>query len=101
MEFSIKEGKETRVTLTGKLDFASAPILMEEMGALKGKGISKIIFECAGLTYIASAGIRAIIFARQKISDGVAICMEDVRENVREVIEMCGLDDFIEFTVSK
>jgi anti-anti-sigma factor len=101
MKFKIKEGHETRVTLTGRLDFSSAPMLMNELEALKGRDISKIIFECAELTYIASAGIRAIIFARQKIADGMEICLEDAGENVREVIEMCGLDDFIKFTVSE
>ncbi|MDR2105586.1 MAG: STAS domain-containing protein [Deferribacteraceae bacterium] len=101
MEFPIKEGRETRISLTGKLDFARAPILMSELELLKGKDISKIIFECAELTYIASVGIRAIIFAQQKIADKMIICLEDVSEGIREVIEMCGLDEFIEFTRSK
>jgi anti-anti-sigma factor len=101
MEFPIKEGNETRVTLTGKLDFLRSPILMQELETLRGKGVSKIIFECAELTYIASAGIRAIIFAKQKIEDGMDICLEDAAENVKEVIEMCGLDSFIEFARSK
>jgi anti-anti-sigma factor len=89
------------VTLTGKLDFTSAPILMDELGALEGRDISKIIFECAELAYISSSGIRAIIFAKNKIADGMEICLEDARENVREVIRMCGIENSIEFTTSK
>jgi anti-anti-sigma factor len=80
MEFAVKEGRETRVTLTGKLDFARVPILMDVRGTLKGRDISKIIFECAGLAYISSSGIRAIIFAKNKIANGMEICMEDVRK---------------------
>ena len=100
MEFLIQEGKETRVTLTGKLDFARAPLLMEALKTLKGKEISTIIFACKSLTYLSSAGIRAIIFAQQKIAPDMTIIMEDVCEGVAEVLDICGLAEFIEFTES-
>jgi anti-anti-sigma factor len=96
MEFPIKEGTETRVTLKGKLDFARAPLLMDDIKTLKGKDISVIVFECGGLTYISSAGIRAIIFAQQKIVEGVTVVIEDANEDVKEVLDMCGLIDFVE-----
>jgi len=101
MEFQIKEGKETRVTLTGKLDFSRAPLLMDELSALKGKDISKIIFECKEMSYISSVGIRAIIYAQQKIAPGMKICMEDVNDNVREVLNICGLTEYIEISESE
>ncbi|MCL2285966.1 MAG: STAS domain-containing protein [Firmicutes bacterium] len=100
MGFAVKEGKETRITLEGKLDFARAPILTEALTQLKGKDISTILFECKALTYLSSAGIRAIIFAQQKIAPGMSIIMEDVCDDVVEVLDMCGLSDFIEFTTS-
>ncbi|MCL2839928.1 MAG: STAS domain-containing protein [Defluviitaleaceae bacterium] len=100
MEFSIKEGKETYVTLAGKLDFARAPKLMDALAELKGKDISTIVFECAELTYISSSGIRVIIFAQQKIASGMTIVMVDVNEEVMEVLDICGLADFIEFKTS-
>jgi len=101
MEFPVKEGNVTHVTLAGKLDFARAPILMEALSKLKGNDISSIIFGCGDLTYISSSGIRAIIFAQQKIAPNMKIVMEDVNEDVTEVLEMCGIADFIEFTTSQ
>ena len=100
MGFSIKEGTQTNVALAGKLDFARAPELMDALSTLKGKDISTIVFECGNLTYISSSGIRAIIFAQQKIAPNMTIVMEDVSEEVAEVLDMCGLADFIEFTRS-
>lgn len=96
MEFPVKEGKETRVTLSGKLDFARAPLLMDDLAALKGKDIETIVFECRELTYISSAGIRAIIYAQQKIAPGMTIRMENVGDDIKDVLDMCGLIDFIE-----
>jgi len=97
MDFSIQEGSETQVTLCGKLDFARAPELLDALAGLKGKGISCIVFKCKDLSYISSSGIRAIIYAQQKISQNMTIKMEDVSEDVMEVLDMCGIADFIEF----
>ena len=97
MEFPIHEGKETRIILSGKLDFARAPVLVESLEMLKGKDISTILFDCKELIYLSSAGIRAIIFAQQKIAPDMTIVMESVCEEVLEVLDMCGLADFIEF----
>jgi anti-anti-sigma factor len=101
MEFEIKEGRETRVTLSGKLDFARAPLLMDELAKLKGKDICRIVFECGELTYISSAGIRVVIFAQQKIAPNMEICFENANEEIREVLDVCGLTDFIEFSETR
>ena len=100
MGFTIQEGNETHVTVSGKLDFARAPQLLDALTGLKGKGISCITFKCRDLTYISSSGIRAIIYAQQKISQNMTIKMENVSEDVMEVLDMCGIADFIEFTSS-
>jgi len=100
MEFLVREGTETRVTVDGKLDFARAPKLMDILTGLKGKDISTIVFECKNLSYISSSGIRAIIFAQQKIAPDMTVIMEDVCEEVAEVLDMCGLADFLEFRKS-
>jgi len=100
MDFRIVEGIETRVNVPGRLDFARAPKLLDALGTLKGKDISTIIFECRDLEYISSAGIRVIIYAQQKIAAGMTIVMEDANEEIVEVLDMCGLADFIEFTES-
>lgn len=101
MNFTITEGNETRINVAGRLDFGRAPKLLEALSALKGKDISTIIFECKDLVYISSAGIRAIVFAQQKIAPGMTIVMEDANEEITEVLDMCGLADFIDFTESE
>jgi len=95
MTYEITGGKETRITLEGKMDFANAPKLLKELEALKGNDISAIVFECGELEYVSSAGIRVFLFAHQKITQ--VIKMKNVCEDVMEVLEMCGLADFIEF----
>jgi len=101
MDIEVIEGKEAQVTLSGKLDFTRAPKLMDALSALRGKEVSRIVFKCKDLTYISSSGIRAIIYAQQKISEIMVITMEDACEDVVEVLEICGIADFLEFTTEE
>ncbi len=82
------------VTLTGGLDAGNAPTLSDKLMEYKGQEITKMVLFVKGLDYIASAGIRVIIFAVQKIlrpgSDAYFI---GAQPDVLSVIEMTGLDD--------
>jgi len=101
MDFPMSVGKETRITLGGKLDFAKAPKLLDVLATLKGQDISIIVFECKNLTYISSSGIRAIVFAQQKIAPNMTIVIEDSCDAVVEILDTCGIADYLEFTTSK
>jgi len=98
MKITIVNENEVLVNLPEKLDFKQAPVLLELLSELRGKDIIKITFECKELTYLSSAGIRAIIFARQKISEDMTLIMSNVCNDVTEVLDMCGISDYIEFT---
>ena len=97
MKFEVDEGKETRVTITGKLDHSKSQGLVDALGALKGKDVNTIVFECKELSYLSSSGIRAILYARNKIRDNMAIVMEDVCADVMEVLDVCNISKHLEF----
>ncbi|GAB2470615.1 STAS domain-containing protein [Xylanimonas ulmi] len=99
MRFIQSVGETTHIALTGKLDFSTASVLMEELRTLVGAGVSRIEFDCSGLEYISSAGIRAMVFAKQKIAaDGeLEIALTDASPNVQDVFVTSGLDGYFEF----
>ena len=86
---------EVDVDLIGRLDATVAPKLHEEMAKLQGGDIKKVTFNVKELEYIASAGLRVIIFAKQKLGADTQIFMKDVNEDVKQVIEMTGCDNFV------
>jgi anti-anti-sigma factor len=88
-------GNILNVTLGGKLDAVRAPELMEELKKMSGQKLEKIIFYTAELEYISSAGLRAIIFAKQKIGLDSEIFFVGAQEAVLDVINMSGLDNFL------
>lgn len=97
-EFDVKEnGGEVDVKLKGRLDATVAPGLHSELAKFQGQDIKKVTFDVGELEYIASAGLRVIIFSKQKLGADTQIFMKDVSEDVKSVIEMTGCDNFVTF----
>jgi len=91
------EGDIAKIELGGKLDANNAPRLMDELKSLVGKEISKIVFLVSELEYISSAGLRAIVFSKQKIGAEVEVVLVGAKKAVTDVISMSGLDNFMTF----
>ena len=82
-------------TLSGKVDATNASVLSDELKKLVGKPVNKIIFRTENLEYISSAGLRAIIFAKQKIGENAEVFLIAPQQTVLEIIKMSGLDSFL------
>lgn len=94
-KFIEQSGEITKVILSGKLDAVNAPVLMEELKSLIGQNVKKMVFYADDLEYISSAGLRTIIFAKQKLGTDVEVYMIGAQESVSDVIKMSGLDNFL------
>lgn len=92
------EGTTLTVKLVEQLTTSNAPALMEELNAFKGKNIEKVIFDATKMTYIASSGIRTIIFAKQKLGGNPTIEFVNCSADIRCIFEMTGLQNYITFT---
>lgn len=99
MPFIQSAGENTVIVLSGKLDYATAGVLMEELKTLIGQNIKRIDLHCKDLEYISSAGIRAMVFLRQKIDKNVEVdvCLHNAIQPVKDVFELSGLEGYFEF----
>ena len=79
-----QEGNTLTIVLGDQLTTGNAPALMED----------------TKLAYIASSGIRTIIFAKQKLGGNPVIEFVNCAADIRSVFEMTGLQNYISF-VSK
>jgi anti-anti-sigma factor len=89
------EGNTAKFTISGRLDAANAPELSEALKELIGKSIENIVFFVEELSYISSAGLRAIAFAKQKIGADTKVYVIKPQQDVIDVIKMTGFDSFI------
>jgi anti-anti-sigma factor len=86
-----------KITLSGELDAAAAPAFrtdVEKAAAAKVKAVALFMKE---LEYMASAGLRALVFAKQKMGAQTTIYMIGLQETVKETIIMTGFQNSVTF----
>ena len=97
-QFEVKQdGAILTIVLGEELATGNAPALMEELNKFKNQGIEKIVFDATKLTYIASSGIRVIIFAKQKLGGNPEIEFVNCAKDIYDVFEMTGIQSYITF----
>ena len=71
LKITVSKSTPPTIKLAGRLDTNTAPELDRELDkVLAGGGIKKLVFECAELDYLSSAGIRCFIRARKVLEPG-------------------------------
>jgi anti-anti-sigma factor len=89
----------TFVIPDGRLDFAAAPAFQEQVERLiaqLGKTPTSLIIDCAGLSYVSSAGLRAILLAtRAAQRAGISFALCALQPPVREVFDLSGFSQII------
>ena len=80
-----------KITLSGELDAAVAPDFKKAVEEAAGANAKRLALIVDALEYIASAGIRVFIFAKQKMGPGTDIYVVGAQPQVRETLEMTGL----------
>ncbi len=86
------ENGVAKITLSGKLDAGTVSqfqALIEEAAENKVKRIALLL---EGLSFMASAGLRMLVFAKQKLGSSVDIYVIAAQDQIVETIEMTGLN---------
>jgi len=93
MQISSRELKRVNVvTVSGRVDSASAPEMEKSLQSLLDHRRNQIVVELADVEYMSSAGLRALVSALKAAKKGggdLVIARPSTR--VREVIELAGL----------
>ncbi|GEO81281.1 STAS domain-containing protein [Pararhodospirillum oryzae] len=93
MTLEISGGVENAVAtlvLKGELDASSAPLFKTEIEALAAQHPTRLVLEVADLTFMASAGLRVLIFAKQKLGTGVDIYVVAPQPAIVDTLEKTG-----------
>ena len=85
------------VALVGELDMNSAPTPEQVAEGLVDAGVTTLVIDCAGLTFMDSSGLRVLAGIHDRIEpDGGSILLRRPSRIVRQVITATGLDTLIE-----
>jgi len=94
MSFSVSTEISKNVvilTLEGELDSSTAPKLNEEVQKSILNKPDKLVMNLEKLNFMSSAGLRIIIFARQKMGSAARLILVKPQEQVVETLKITGL----------
>jgi anti-anti-sigma factor len=93
MKTNIKEidGKYV-VALEGRLDTAAADQTDKELSVLNEQPGRDIIFDCEGLEYISSSGLRILLNVRKHATDN-QVTIRNLNDDVLHIFQMTGFNN--------
>ncbi|MDB5240901.1 MAG: anti-anti-sigma factor [Spirosoma sp.] len=83
--------KIAKITLTGEIDSLSAREFQKEIEKLAAESPDELVLFVENLTFMSSAGLRVLIFAKQKIGTNLAIFIVKPQESIVDTLEKTGL----------
>lgn len=99
MSFEVKLRVNDRVAtieLSGELDAATAGQFHDIVDEAAAAGAVELVIRAEQLSYLSSAGLRSLVFARQKMGDDVRIAVVGAPEPVARTIRLAGFDHSID-----
>jgi anti-anti-sigma factor len=85
------------LTLRGRLDGIAAPALEEKVAALPATTTPRLVFDCSGLEYASSAGLRVFLATAKKLKTAGGHCrFAALTPSLREIFDISGFLDVLE-----
>ena len=82
-----------KITMSGELEASTAPRVLAEIQNLSKENTKRIVFFVQNLDYIASAGLRVILLARQRL--GSEVYWIGSNELVLDTLQLAGFDQVV------
>lgn len=92
-----RQGNTTVVRIEGRLDVATCAAFEAEAGAAIVGADPVVVFDCAALTYVSSAGLRAFLVLHKRLhAAGRRLRLCALQPAVRQVFDLSGFSDIFE-----
>jgi len=94
---TIDENEIVTLVLQGDVDTKTAPELLEVLTTLKLKELSELKIDLAEVNFMSSAGLRALVFAKQKMNHDSIVSVVNSNDEIKDVIIKTGLSNAVSF----
>ena len=87
-------GNELTMTLKGRLDTTTAPVLDAELKQCLA-GVEKLVMDFGALEYLSSAGLRVLLTAQKTMNKQGEMIITNVNDTIMEIFEITGFIDIL------
>lgn len=85
------------LALSGRLDGTASPAVEEKVTILLASGATRLVFDCSGIEYASSAGLRVFLSAAKKLKTAGGRCgFAALTPPLREIFSISGFLDVLE-----
>ena len=88
-------GDVAKIRLSGDLDSSSATLFKDAVAKLAPVPPKTLVLFMRDLNFMASAGLRILIFAKQKLGDQVNIYIVQTQEQILDTLQKTGFDQSV------
>ncbi len=85
----------SKIILSGELDASTAPTFKAEVEKAAGTPMKRLVLDLRNLEYMASAGLRVLIYAKQKIGADTDLYVVSPQEPVLHTLTVTGFDQSV------
>ncbi len=98
MAFEItQETNKLTIRIKGKFDAILAKELQSELSQnYSNKDFKEVIFDFKETSFLASSGLRVMIFAREKLGNEIKVSAMNANRLIMDVMKMSGIHNFID-----
>ena len=90
-----KQRNQNKLTLTleGRLDTSTAPMLEAELSTMDG--VTELVLDFAKLEYISSAGLRVLLATQKVMNKQGSMVIKNVNEVIMDIFQITGFIDIL------
>ena len=90
----VSDGSAMTIYISGRIDAVTALELDKNLQATLAN-VTDLTVDLKDLEYVSSAGLRILLKTQKRMDRQGSMKIRNVRENVREVLDMTGFSDFL------
>jgi anti-anti-sigma factor len=92
-----RSGSVVVLALSGKLDGSSAPALEAQITRLLSESVKRVVFDCSGVEYISSAGLRVFLASARQLQTAGGRCgFAALSPEVRDIFRLSNFLELLE-----
>jgi anti-sigma B factor antagonist len=84
-----------KITLTGELDAQAATEFRTDVEQAANQRVRKLVLLMSGLGYMSSAGLRAIVYAKQKMGAQSDVFVVGANDGINETLQLTGFSSSV------